>query len=255
MKIITLGTGHGDPTYCRFNSSTLYESPTGDLYLLDCGAPADALMVRVNKDISRVKAVFNTHVHADHFGGLPVMLKSYVKACGKKNRECALTVFCAEERVIQPVKDLYTAMYAQRSYEFDSCITMDTVHEGKLYEDENISVRAVATKHMNYCGGTSYSFVLTEKQSGKVLLYTGDLDAEFSDFPLGIKADVCICEATHYKQESAGKVLPECDFKRFIFNHVHDTWHGDEGEKLLLSLNSHLPYPVNVAHDMEEFEI
>ena len=68
MKITTLGTSHGDATYCRFNSSTLYES-AGNLYLIDCGEPADALLIRANKETWKLKAIFITHMHVDHMKG------------------------------------------------------------------------------------------------------------------------------------------------------------------------------------------
>ena len=44
-RIITLGTSHGDPTWCRFNSSTLLQV-CGKSYLIDAGAPVNALMIR-----------------------------------------------------------------------------------------------------------------------------------------------------------------------------------------------------------------
>ena len=52
MKIITLGTSHGDSTVSRFNSSTLYETD-GVLYLVDASAPTEALIKRCGKYIFR----------------------------------------------------------------------------------------------------------------------------------------------------------------------------------------------------------
>ena len=65
MKIITLGTSHGDPTVTRFNSSTLFQIGTAD-YLVDAGAPVNALLIRRNIPLSALRAVFITHQHEDH---------------------------------------------------------------------------------------------------------------------------------------------------------------------------------------------
>ena len=78
MRITTLGTSHGDHTYCRFNSSTLFESGNR-LYLFEAGAPANGLLVRAGKDVCSIKAVFITHMHEDHAGGLPGLIKSLLK--------------------------------------------------------------------------------------------------------------------------------------------------------------------------------
>ena len=64
MKIITLGTSHGDSTPTRFNSSTLYETD-GVLYLVDVGAPAEASLKRKGYSCSDVRAAFITHMHDD----------------------------------------------------------------------------------------------------------------------------------------------------------------------------------------------
>lgn len=78
MRITTLGTSHGDHTYCRFNSSTLVEI-SQSLYLIDAGAPANALMIRAEKDFHKLKAIFMTHMHEDHAGGLEGIIKSLLK--------------------------------------------------------------------------------------------------------------------------------------------------------------------------------
>ena len=67
-KIITLGTSHGDPTCCRFNSSTLFKIGEAS-YLIDAGAPANALMIRHGFKLHDLKAIFITHMHEDHVGG------------------------------------------------------------------------------------------------------------------------------------------------------------------------------------------
>ncbi len=78
MLITTLGTSHGDHTYCRFNSSTLVEV-AGRSYLVDAGAPVEALMIRAGKAFAELKAVFVTHMHGDHVFGLPGLIKALIK--------------------------------------------------------------------------------------------------------------------------------------------------------------------------------
>lgn len=78
VKIITLGTSHGDPTLSRFNSSTLFEI-NDKLYLIDAGAPANALMIRKGLILQKLQAIFITHMHEDHVGGLPGLIKSLIK--------------------------------------------------------------------------------------------------------------------------------------------------------------------------------
>lgn len=253
MKLITLGTSHGDPTYCRFNSSTLIEI-SGTYYLLDIGAPADALMIRGNYDCHYIRAIFNTHVHADHIGGLPVMMKSFVKRFDAEKHK-AMKIFVAEEEVILPVKSFYRAMYGYDSENLESYMSFHIIQSGEIYRDENICVKAIPTKHMDYCGGSSFAFLITELSSGKKLIYTGDLAADFSDFPADEKADVCVCECTHYNPGLMQPIMKKLCFSKLIFNHIHNPWHGEEGEKRLLSLCADFPFAVQIAHDMDVFDI
>lgn len=78
MKITTLGTSHGDSTFNRFNTSTLYEFDDA-LYLIDCGAPCEGLLRRAGKDFSKIRAIFVTHMHNDHVGGLTELYKEMIK--------------------------------------------------------------------------------------------------------------------------------------------------------------------------------
>ena len=78
MKLVTLGTSHGDPCLNRDNSSLLLRLAGGD-YLFEAGAPVNALFIRKHIPFERLKAVFVSHSHEDHIGGLPGILKSLVK--------------------------------------------------------------------------------------------------------------------------------------------------------------------------------
>lgn len=251
MKITTLGTSHGNHTYCRFNSSTLLEVGE-NAYLIDAGVPVDALLTRRRTDFNSIKGIFITHMHGDHAAGLPNMIK-YIEKFAKEGRDTA-SFFLPEEEAIEPLSAWCRALHLTCP---SPLFTLNATHSGPVYEDENISVIAHRTKHLPMSGIDRPSFGYQVKCEGKNILFTGDLDRWFSDFPevaLKEEFDMIFCEATHYPPEKAVPVLMQTKTKALTFYHIHDPWHGD-GEQKLLDYYRELPFPVKVAHDGDEFEL
>ena len=247
MRITTLGTSHGDATYCRFNSSILFELAEGS-YLIDAGAPVNALMIRKGKRITSLKAVFVTHMHDDHVGGLPGLVKSLIKYPQPGQHT---DVFLPEARGIPALREWLAAQHLQAPPQL---IAFHTIRPGPLYEDAAMAVAAVGTRHLESADGPiTFAYLLAAE--GKRVLCSGDLSGDFSDFPALAQEeaiDLCLCEATHYEPYLARPVLKTSRLKRLIFTHIHNPWHG-EGEETLKALYEELPYPYEVAHDGDEF--
>ena len=58
MKIKTLGTSHGDPTKLRFNSSNII-SEADNYYIVDAGVPVNALLIRENIELKKIRCIFS----------------------------------------------------------------------------------------------------------------------------------------------------------------------------------------------------
>ena len=249
MIITTLGTSHGDHTYCRFNSSTLFDVG-GNLYLIDAGAPVNALMIRSQKSFGRLKAVFITHMHDDHVGGLPGLIKTLIKY---PLIDQHTNIFLPEEEAIPA---LYGWLKAQHLELPSPWVSVKPVKTGLIYDDGVLKVNSSGTKHL-YHPDHPISFSYALEAENKKVMCTGDLSSDFSDFPRILQTesyDLCICEATHYSPYEALDTLRKALVNRMIFNHIHNPWHGD-GENKLKEIYAGLPYPFDIAHDGDRFEL
>ena len=70
LRVTLLGTGRPDPRMDRFGPSTLIEAG-GETFLFDCGRGAAQRLWQLGIPLSRVSAVFLTHLHSDHTVGFP----------------------------------------------------------------------------------------------------------------------------------------------------------------------------------------
>lgn len=73
LRLIPLGTSAGRPTLHR-GASALAVAAEGAWVLCDCGEGAQLAAQRAGLSLSRLDAVLITHLHGDHFNGLPGLL-------------------------------------------------------------------------------------------------------------------------------------------------------------------------------------
>ena len=87
MKIIPLGTSSGKPTLNRNVSATAVVAE-GEWWLFDCGEATQMQMMRAGLSAHKLAGIFITHLHGDHFNGLPGLLSTM--ALDKRERELKL---------------------------------------------------------------------------------------------------------------------------------------------------------------------
>ncbi|MGH9843721.1 MAG: MBL fold metallo-hydrolase, partial [Blastocatellia bacterium] len=84
MKIIPLGTSSGKPTLYRNVSATAVVGD-GEWWLFDCGEGTQMQIARAGLSPQKLAGIFITHLHGDHFNGLPGLLSSMALDCRTKD--------------------------------------------------------------------------------------------------------------------------------------------------------------------------
>ena len=88
LDVAFLGTSASAPT-ARRGTSALLVRRGGDRLLLDCGEGTQRQLLRSSIGLVDLEDVFLTHLHADHYLGLPGMLKTF----SLRMRDTPLTVY------------------------------------------------------------------------------------------------------------------------------------------------------------------
>ena len=88
LDIVFLGTSGSAPTAARAASALLIRRG-GDRLLFDCAEGTQRQLMRSVVGLPDLEQIFITHFHADHYLGLPGMLKTFAL----RQRELPLTVY------------------------------------------------------------------------------------------------------------------------------------------------------------------
>ncbi len=216
MKITFIGTGHGYPDVGRQCSSTMLEIG-GYYYFIDAGADIAQYIVDNGIDRSKIRALFVTHRHGDHFWGC-FRLLSCISEFTLEWGNTQLDVVLPEARAIHMCHTLLLGDSTLINYDRLHFYDLNTK---PYYEDENIKLTAVPTEHTN---GRLKAWAFIVEAEGKKLLFTGDMHARLHDFPeaaLGDEQfDFILCEYAHSRAEFMEPMLPRINTKKLYFNHL-----------------------------------
>ena len=149
LDVVFLGTSGSAPTAQRATSATLIRRG-GDRLLIDCGEGTQRQLLRSDVGLVDLEHVFLTHFHADHYLGLPGMLKTFAL----RGRELPLTVYGPEG-----LRDLFGTLrrvFGTLTYPVETV----ELRPGDEIDRGDYVLRAFAVDH----GPQSLGYVLAESQ-------------------------------------------------------------------------------------------
>lgn len=73
LRLQFIGSGDAFGTGGRFNTCFRVECASDD-FLIDCGASSMIAMRKLGINLNAIRTIFISHLHGDHFGGLPFFI-------------------------------------------------------------------------------------------------------------------------------------------------------------------------------------
>ena len=191
MKIQFLGCGDAFGSGGRLNTCFLVD--TADTrFLIDCGATSLVGMNRCGVDPNSIDMILLSHLHGDHFGGVPFVL---VHAHSASKRERPLLIVgprTTEQRVMESLAVLYPG--AQNNpWRFD--LRFEEYEVEQEWRSDSISVTAFQAAHK---AGEGPACALRVTADGKTVTYSGDGGWSEGLAKAASGADLFIAEVNFY---------------------------------------------------------
>ena len=155
MELIFLGTSSALPTTNR-NHSAIALKAFGEIMLFDCGEGTQRQMARIKLSAMKVNHIFITHLHGDHFLGLPGMIQSMAF----RGRKDPLHIY-GPKGIEKTVLNIMNLGYYSLSFQ----IHPHEIEEGVVCETEDYKIKCCPTHHSI----TNLAYSIEEKRPPKFM--------------------------------------------------------------------------------------
>ena len=162
MKLTILGCHSATPTASTHPTAQILEIK-GHLFLIDCGEGTQMQLRKYRVKFSRIRHIFISHLHGDHFFGLPGLISTFLLL----GREAELHIY-GPKGIKQAILLLLKLGKAYTNFPLYFHELEETTPQ-VIYEDDKVTVETIPLKHRVYANG----FLFKEKLEDRKL----DVDA------------------------------------------------------------------------------
>lgn len=228
MKLIVLGSGTSVPHPDRASSAHWVETSAGSV-LLDISADAAHRMAQEQLDWPNLDAIWVSHFHLDHLGGLPTFLFGSKWAPQTQSRTKPLRIFgpAGLERIMRAINEsnqypLFDQPFPMQIIEVPPATRFDIL--------PGVAADTFSTPHTD----ESLALRLTD-QGSKTLVYTSDtgFSENLAAFANGV--DLLLMECSfrrnkpvekHLELADAMKLAQMCSPRKVVLAHLYPEWDG-----------------------------
>jgi ribonuclease BN (tRNA processing enzyme) len=220
MKLYVLGCGDAFGSGGRSPSGYLV-AVEDRLFLLDCGPASLPAMKRAGFEPGRLSAIFLSHLHGDHFGGLPFF---FIDSLYARARAAPFHV-AGPRGTEQRVRKLFSTMYGSGAEPRQIPPTTFHVLEPDITATiAGAEIYPFCVPHQAHDVSLAFKFAY----GGKQILYSGDSawSDVFLDHARGVDLFLCECSFydedsnTHMSYQKIRQNLPRLGCKRLVLTHM-----------------------------------
>ncbi len=220
MKLRFLGTGDAFGSGGRFNTCFYVEHRHG-AFLVDCGASSLIAMRKFGIDPNDIQIIFVTHLHGDHFGGLPFLILDAQLVSRRTTPLAVAGPPGLRDRLFAAMEVLFPgSSHIERQFALD----IVELEPRKAQDVLGITVTPYIVKHPS----GAPPFALRLEADNKVLCYSGDTEWVDDLLLAAHNSDLLLVEAYffdkpvkfHLDFATLAAKLPQIRARRVILTHL-----------------------------------
>jgi ribonuclease BN (tRNA processing enzyme) len=230
MRLTVIGSGDAFGSGGRFNTCFLIEAQNKKL-LLDFGASSLVALKAQQVDPNSIDGIILSHLHGDHFGGLPFLLLD-AQFLARRERPLASCGPPGTRERLNAAMEVFFPNSSKTKWRFQLSVGEITPD----VPDEFLGLAVVTTEVVHFSGAPSTAVRLSDGR--KTLVYSGDTQWTDTLLKIAQNADLFICECYDYERDLSGHMnwaplkskLPELKAHKIMITHMNPTMLAKQDE-------------------------
>jgi ribonuclease BN (tRNA processing enzyme) len=196
MRLTIIGSGDAFGSGGRHN--TCFHLVAGErTVLIDCGASAPVALRARNVDLNSIDAVILSHLHGDHFGGIPFLMLDG-QFLSRRERPLLFAGPPGTAERINAALEVFYPNSTKTNYRFPWSVTEIPVGA----PTDILGLNVVSAEVIHFSGAPSTALRISDGK--KTLAYSGDTQWTDALLPVAAGADLFIVECYDYDRELTG---------------------------------------------------